>query len=154
VSTYQIIQFSANNQEREKMSKSNTKVRSASRKVSDEYRLRAVAPPAAAQSARLRITTYFKPMNEVVPKRLDEQYRRVIEVAGNIEAAKEAWNRGGLVCGEEVGKQNASLEAMKQMHSLLKLAAETLRDIAKRIDPEPPAIWQPETEVVEEVAHV
>jgi hypothetical protein len=100
-------------------------------------------------------TIFFRPMSEVVSERLDEQYLRVMEVAGNIEAAKEAWSRSGLVCGVEVGKQTAATEAGKQMHSPLKLAGETLRDIANRI--EPPAIWQHGADsmnVVEEVAHV
>jgi hypothetical protein len=90
--------------------------------------------------ARHKITTFFRPMSDVVPERLDDQCRRVMEVVGNIEAAKEAWSRSGLVSGVEVGKQTAALEAAKQMFSLLKLAAQTLSDIAKRI--EPPMIWQ------------
>jgi hypothetical protein len=85
--------------------------------------------------ARYRITTYFRPMSDVVDERLDEQCSRLMEVEENIEAAKEAWSRSGLVCGVEVGKQTESLEASKQMWSLLKGAAETLRDIANRIHP-------------------
>jgi hypothetical protein len=99
--------------------------------------------------ARYEIT-FFRPMSEVVDERLDEQYRRVMEVAGSIEAAKEAWSRSGLVCGVEVGKQTAALEAAKQMFLLLKLAAETLSDIANRI--EPPAIWQQGTDSMDIVS--
>jgi hypothetical protein len=89
------------------------------------------------------ITTYFRPMSDVFGERLDEQHRRVMEVAGNIMAAKEAWSRSGLVCGVEIGKQTAAAEASKQWYSLLELAAETLSDIAKRIDPAPSALFQP-----------
>jgi hypothetical protein len=87
-----------------------------------------------------RTTFLIRPMSDVVDERLDEQYSRVMEVAEDIEAAQDAWSRCGFVCGVEVGKQTAVHEANVQMHSLLKLAAETLRDIANRI--EPPAIWQ------------
>ncbi len=79
-------------------------------------------------------------MSDVVDERLDEQFSRVMEVAEDIEAAKQAWSSCGFVCGVEVGKQTAANEANQQMHSLLKLAAETLRDIANRI--ESPAIWK------------
>jgi hypothetical protein len=116
------------------MSKSKTAVKPVSPTVSTEYQLSPVAP------APRMITTYFRPMSDVVDERLDEQHRRVMEVAGNLEAAKEAHSRCGLVCGVEVGKQTAALEATQQYFSLLKIAAETLGDIAKRIGP--PAIWQ------------
>jgi UV DNA damage repair endonuclease len=89
---------------------------------------------------RTRITTIFRDHSEVVWERLDEQHQRVMEVAESIEAARDAWDRSGLVCGVEVGKQVDATEAAKQMESLLKAAAETLIDIANKI--RPPGVWQ------------
>lgn len=93
--------------------------------------------------ARRMITTHFRDMGDVIDERLEEQHRRVMEVAGNIKAAQDAWSRSGLVCGVEVGKQTAAHEASKQWFALLKLAAETLSDIAKRIDLEPSILFRP-----------
>lgn len=94
--------------------------------------------PAEPSPARHRVIMTLRSMSDVVDERLDAQYSLLMEVAESIAEAKEVWSRCGFVCGVEIGKQTAAHEANVLLHSLLKCGAETLREIANRIDP--PAI--------------
>jgi hypothetical protein len=82
-------------------------------------------------------TFYTQPMGDIASERLEKQYSRILQVVEEMETARGIIDsdRMGLVCGIDIGEQTEALAATNLMWSSLKLAAETLIEIANKIDP-------------------